>query len=269
MKILVVFLATVAIAFGAVDIQLPETIQGRSLSSIVVDAIEAFKLQMPCGLPEYGIPVLAPLRTSYQKISINGESVILDEELMDFALWDLDNFEIVEFQINVALMKVKFRFDWHSPHLVTDYNMWLQRLFGANMNVQRKGPAKFGLKDLTVWGEIKYRISLSRRLTIRSIDIRASVGDVNSQISNLSNNRIMNKMMNGIIEEWLMMVINENEEQMAALSDKHLTPLANRIIGGRKIDDIIAWITGGGSGQTPFDGEQCVPPTNDVQTKLA
>ncbi|XP_054745191.1 uncharacterized protein LOC129249412 [Anastrepha obliqua] len=260
MKFLIVMLAFVAVA-TSYEFQERLGVYDRSISSQMVTFIEGIRTQMPCGFPRLGLGPLSPARLSHREIVLNSDGLAFEGEIDDFILYGLDDFDIVNFKVSVLLSKVTFEFHWHKVHLVTNYKMDVNT--GKQIKLGRSGGAKLAIEDLIVVGSAKY--SMIGKLRLKEFKISATIGDVTSEIENLSSIKIINKKFNQIIEEWIMLAVNENTEEMEQLSNKYVVPLANDLIGDATLADIIALVIGNGSGSGGDDEErtECTPQGNE------
>ncbi|XP_065356896.1 uncharacterized protein LOC135951217 [Calliphora vicina] len=258
MKYLLVLLALMPLALAAEYQEIAEAKQ-RSISSQVVDAIEAAKEQMPCGFPGLGIPPLAPLKIAHQEIEIDIPAIQAFGEINNFRLDGLNDFDIVEFKVSPIFSRVNFKFNWNHVYFNTDYQMSSAR---GNMGLKRSGPAKFALKDFTVWGVIKYNLGLiSGNLSLKELSVYVSLGEVKSEIGGLSKIPIINRKLNRIIEEWFMITVNDNTNKVAELTNSMVVPIVNDMLSDMSLGDLLGMIGGGGSGEgEPAEKVPCVPP---------
>ncbi|XP_075150496.1 uncharacterized protein LOC142224598 [Haematobia irritans] len=261
MKYFLILLALMPLALGEDAIRAVIDANDRSISSQIVDAIEAAKEQMPCGFPGLGIPPLAPLKISHKEINIDGESIKAHGEINDFRLDGLNDFDVVEFKLSTILSRVTFKFNWNHVFLTTNYDM------ATDINMLSphiSGLAKFAIKNLQVWGEAKYSLGiLSGNIKLKSFNLYVSVEHVNSEIEGLSKYSIINKKLNQIIEEWVYLAINDNTENISDLTNGYLVPAVNDMIGDMSLSDLLGLIAGGGgsgSGSaSQGEKEVCVP----------
>ncbi|XP_067625375.1 uncharacterized protein [Eurosta solidaginis] len=254
MKFLLVLLA---IASVATSHEFQERIDAydRSISSQVIEYIEKIQKQMPCGFPRLGLGPLSPARLSHREIALNSDSLAIGGEINDFILYGLDDFDIVNLRINVILSKITFEFKWPKMHFDTKYNMNMNT--GNNKwKLGLNGRAKLAIEDLTVVGSAKY--SMLSKLRLKELKVSATIGDAKSEIENLSSMKIVNKKLNEIVEEWILMVVNENTKEMEQLSNKFVVPLVNDKIGDATLSDLLALILGGGGGSQE-NQEECIP----------
>lgn len=233
----------------------------RSISSQIVDAIEAAKVQMPCGFPGLGIPPLAPLKISHKEVNINTNAIKASGEINGFRLDGLNDFDVVQFKVNALLSRVNFEFNWNHVYLNTDYEMSTSM---DNFRVKRAGNAKMALKNLKVWGTIKYSLGvISGNVKIKSFDLFVSLEEVKSEIGGLSKYNIINKKLNQVIEEWIMLAINDNTENISDVTNGYVVPMANAMIGDMSLGDLLGLVGGGGGGSEsegePVEKLPCVP----------
>ncbi|TMW42869.1 hypothetical protein DOY81_012050, partial [Sarcophaga bullata] len=179
MKFFLVLIALMPLVWAAEFQEIAEAKQ-RSISSSIVDAIEDFKKQMPCGVPDAGIPPLAPLKTQHQEINIDNDALSAFGEANDVFVHGLDDFDIVDFKLNAILSRINFKFNWNKILAVANYEAFSER---GNKGLRREGSAKITFKDLLVRGTIKYNFGvISRKLTLKEVKVYVSLGEVKSEI---------------------------------------------------------------------------------------
>ncbi|KAL9874796.1 uncharacterized protein ACN427_013172 [Glossina fuscipes fuscipes] len=253
MKFFIVLFALINCIAGEDLLKEQNENQVRSISDQIKDQIEAAKEQMPCGFPGLGIPPLAPLRTSHQELKLNKGFLFAEGEIKDFRLDGLNDFDIDELNFNLISQKLKFKFTWSKIHFKTDYALKA----GFNrLAVHRAGDATFAVHNATVWGTIRYSISLSGTAQLKELSLYAQLDDVESDISGLSDNKIINKKLNEFVEEWVTLAVNENTDNLAEITNQYAKPIINELIRGMNILD---WILGGGDND-PEEKEPCIPP---------
>lgn len=234
----------------------------RSISSQINDYIERLRKQMPCGFPGIGVGPLSPARLSHRDITLNSTGLAVAGEIDDFILYGLDDFVFLV-KISVLHSKITFNFHWHKVHFDTKYKMNMNS--GNKIKAGRNGGAKFAVDDLKVVGSAKYNII--GKLRLKEFKISATIGDVNSEIENLSKIKIVNKKLNQIVEEWILLAVNENTSEMEEMANSFVVPFVNNMLGDATLADIIA-IVGGGGGGAGGEPKECIPPvapmTDDI-----
>ncbi|XP_011181199.1 uncharacterized protein LOC105211474 [Zeugodacus cucurbitae] len=262
MKFLLVLLAFVAAA-NSYEFQERLSIYDRSVSSQINDYIESLRKQMPCGFPGLGLGPLSPARLSHRDVALSSSGLVLAGEIDDFILYGLDDFDFLV-KINLVLSRVNFNFHWKKVHFDTKYKMDMNT--NNRLNAGRNGGAKFAIEDLKVVGSAKYNII--GKLRLKEFKISATIGDVNSEIENLSKIKIVNKKLNQIIEEWILLAVNENTSEMEQMANSFVVPFVNDLIGDATLADIIAIIAGGGGGGSGGEPEECVPPVAPLTDEM-
>ncbi|CAD6997376.1 unnamed protein product [Ceratitis capitata] len=255
MKFLLVLLACVALA-SSYEFRERQDAYERSVSSQVTEYIEGIRKQMPCGFPGLGLGPLSPAHLTHREIALNSDALALAGEVDDFILYGLDDFDFV-IKVNVVFSRITFNFHWHKVYFDTQYKMDMST--GNRVKMGRNGGAKLAIEDLKVVGSAKY--SIIGKLRLKEFKVSATIGDVNSEIENLSKIKIVNKKLNEIIEEWILLAVNENTSEMEELSNNFVVPFVNNQIGDATLADLIAMIAGGGGdGGSGGEQEECVPP---------
>ncbi|XP_030377318.1 uncharacterized protein LOC115626181 [Scaptodrosophila lebanonensis] len=215
--------------------------QSRSISSMIVDTLEAMKIQMEEGWPQYGIPPMAPLVLNHKELNFDSANGEFD----NIVIQGLNEFEIVSLKTSPLLSRMTFEFNFASLNVTTNYKADI----GSSSRMQRNGGAFLALEDLNIDGQIKYSLGvISGNVKIKDIKILIKVGNVVSNIENLSKYRILNRKLNEVVEEFITLTINDNTDFVAEWIDTTATPVMNDLIGDKSLADILGIINGGGSG---------------------
>ncbi|XP_033248742.1 uncharacterized protein LOC108161119 [Drosophila miranda] len=200
MKIFVALLAFVAFASAA---SVGEPIDSQSISSTIEDLIHGIQEQMPCGFAGLGIPPLAPLRIDHKNIDIDTSALKAKGSIDHFRLNGMDDFEIDEMKVNALTSKVTYKFTFRNVNVDTSYDLTvLLKKFGFTINLIGAGHAKFAIKDMVIWGTLKYSLGvLSGKLTLKSLEVRTHLGEVDSEIEGILGDGAVNEKMNLYLAE--------------------------------------------------------------------
>ncbi|XP_032311254.1 uncharacterized protein LOC116654468 [Drosophila ananassae] len=258
MKYFVALLAFVAVA-SAGTVGVP--IDNHSIASTVVDLIEGVKEQMPCGFTGLGIPPLAPLRIDHKNIDIDTEALKAEGTVDHFRLNGLNEFDIDEMKINALTSKVTYKFTFRDVNVDTQYDLKvLLKKYGFTVNLIGAGHAKFAIKDMVIWGTLKYSLGvISGNLKLKSLEVRTHLGEVDSEIEGILGDGTINEKMNEYLAEAVELAINENEDLITDTIESIALPVVNSILDDVSIADVIAGGTGGEGGEK----EVCIPPEFD------
>ncbi|XP_030377317.1 uncharacterized protein LOC115626180 [Scaptodrosophila lebanonensis] len=256
MKIALALLALVAAANAAA---VGEPIGELSLSSTVVEAIEGIQQQMPCGFPGMGIPPLAPLKIDHWNLDIDTPALKLKGSVDHFRLNGLNEFDIDEMKINAITSKVTYKFSFSNVNVDTKYDIeLLMKKYGFTINMVGAGHAKFALKDMVIWGTMKYSFGLlSGKLRLKSMEVRTHLGEVDSEIEGMLGDGAVNEKMNAYLAEAVETAINENEDLIAETIESVALPVVNSALEDVNIMDAV------GSGGEGGEKEACIPPELD------
>lgn len=212
---------------------------------------------MPCGFPGLGIPPLAPLKIAHKEINIDYPAIRLSGFVDNFRLNGLNDFDIAEMKVNAILSKVTFRFIFNNVNVDTMYDFQLMlKKAGFTINMIGAGPAKFAIKDMQIWGTMKYSLGvLSGKLKLKTLEVRTHIGEVDSDIEGILGEGIVNHKMNDVIAEALELVINENEDMITETIENAALPMVNSVLDEIKLTDLVGSI-GGGDGT---EKDACIP----------
>ncbi|TMW42870.1 hypothetical protein DOY81_012051, partial [Sarcophaga bullata] len=109
------------------------------------------------------------------------------------------------------------------------------------------GHAKFAIKDMHIWGKgtMKYSLGLiSGKMKLKSLDVRARIGEVESDIEGILGEGAINHKLNGILEEAVTMAVNENEDMIAQTIEDMALPRVNGVLDEYKLSDLVGSIGG-------------------------
>ncbi|EDW75774.1 uncharacterized protein Dwil_GK15116 [Drosophila willistoni] len=254
MKIFVALFALVAISNAA---SVGEPIDSMSISSTIVDLIEGIQEQMPCGFAGLGIPPLAPLRIDHKAIDIDTSALKVKGTVDHFRLNGLNEFDIDEMKVNALTSKVTYKFTFRDVNVDTQYDLEvLLKKYGFTINLIGAGHAKFAIKDMVIWGTLKYSLGmLSGKLSLKSLEVRTHIGEVDSEIEGILGDGTVNEKMNVYLAEAVELAINENEDLITETIEAIAVPAVNSILEEVSIADVIS-----GSGGEGGEKEVCIPP---------
>lgn len=219
------------------------------------DAIEDFKQRMPCGFPEYGLPPLAPYKTEHAEVGFDTDVLQAHGEVTDFRLYGLNDFDIVTLRVQVLLGVMNFKFNWNDVYFKTNYNVTAAP---GGMGLRRYGPAIVSFRNAAVWGVIKYNFNIfSGKVNVKKLSVYVSLGEVKSEIQGLSTIQIINKKINRLIEEWIMLAVNDNTNHLAEYTNNEVLPVVNDFLSDKTSSDLLGMAGSGGSKQP------CIPPEEE------
>lgn len=212
---------------------------------------------MPCGFPGMGIPPLAPLKINHKAVNIALPFFELKGSVDNFRLNGLNDFDIAEMKVNAILSKVTFRFVFNNINVDTMYDMSMMlKKYGFTIKMIGAGPAKFAIKDMQIWGTMKYSLGvLSGKLKLKTLEVRTHIGDVESDIEGILGEGMVNHKMNDIIEEAVELAVNENEDMIAETIETMALPMVNSVLDDMSLTDLV----GAGSGGEGGEKEACLP----------
>jgi len=224
-----------------------------------VDVIEGIKEQMPCGFTSVGLPPLAPLRIDHQDINIDSSVLKAQGTIDHFRLNGLNDFDIDEMKVNAITSKVTYKFTFRDVNVDTQYDLSvLLKKYGFTINLIGAGHAKFAIKDMVIWGTMKYSLGvISGNLKLKSLEVRTHLGEVDSEIEGILGDGSINEKMNEYLAEAVELAINENEDLIADTIESIALPAVNSVLDDISIAEIISGAGGDGEGG---EKEACIPP---------
>lgn len=225
----------------------------------MTEVIEGIRDQMPCGFPDQGIPPLAPLDIEHKEINIDTEALQLSGSIDNFLLNGLNDFDVAEMKVNAITSKVTFRFIFRNVNVDTQYDLKMRlKKAGFTINMIGAGHGRFAIKDMQIWGNLKYSLGLiSGKLKLKSLEVRTHLGEVDSDIEGILGDGAINHKMNDVLEEVVTMAINENEDMITDTIEAMVLPVVNNVLDEFKLSDLVGGIGGGEGGEKV----ECIPPT--------
>ncbi|XP_017014686.2 uncharacterized protein [Drosophila takahashii] len=240
-----VLLIALILALGScqgAEVAEPLSAQDRSISSVILEGFEAFRGVLQNGSPDYGIPVMAPMKMAKRSLDFSSGEFSGTLAVEDLVLQGLDQYEILVMKMDMIRSRFQFEFNFPSVNVTTQYDLDM----GSGYRMKRSGGAFFALENLNIQGRISYSLGVfTSQLRVKDVLVYPSVGNVKSEIENLSKYRIFNRKLNEVIEEFVTLTINDNTDFVASWVDEQATPICNDLIGDRTLSDIIGIITGG------------------------
>lgn len=206
----------------------------RDFNTQIVEALEHFKQEMPCGVPSLGIPPLSPLLVAQQDINLHIAGLEVTGEVSDFRLDGLNDFTIEQLRVNILKSQISFKFNWSRINFTTDY------VLSTNIGgIESSGVAKFGLENFTAQGDISYSLQfLTGTFKVNKFNLYLNVNDVRSDIDGLSEKHYLNSKLNEFIEEWILMAINDSSEKIVKLSNEFVLPVVNQALTAFTLNDL-------------------------------
>jgi len=258
MKTALVFLAIIAVTAAAKLID--PLAADRSISSSVQETIEGMRDQMPCGFPGMGIPPMAPLKISHKEVNIDTETIKMNGFVDHFRLYGLNDFDVAEMKINALTSKATFRFIFRNVFVDTLYDLRVVlKKAGFTINLIGDGPAKVAIKDMHIFGTLKYSIGLlSGKLKLKTLEVRTHIGEVESDIEGMLGQGGINHKLNDVIAEITEEVVNSNEDVITETIEALALPVVNSALEDVTLADLV-----GGGGGEGGEKEACIPPADD------
>lgn len=205
-----------------------------------------------------GIPPMAPLRVDHRDIDIDTEALKAQGSVDHFRLNGLNEFDIDEMKVNAITSKVTYRFIFRDVNVDTQYDLKvLLKKYGFTVNLIGAGHAKFAIKDMVIWGTLKYSLGvISGNLKLKSLEVRTHLGEVDSEIEGILGDGTINEKMNEYLAEAVELAINENEDLIADTIESIAVPAVNSVLDDLSLAEIISGAGGGEGGEK----EVCIPP---------
>ncbi|KAL7740393.1 hypothetical protein ACLKA6_013190 [Drosophila palustris] len=210
---------------------------------------EILRLQMRCGYPDRGIPVLAPAQMAFKSIDISTDSFRCQGNFTDLSIVGLDGFEFHTLQWSNIRHTIKFDMTFPRIQLKSsNYKLNFLSLWGD-------GVFDLELINLRAKGSFIIRPSaLTHGTHIKSWKVDWQLGKSSSKITGiLGKNALVSKIFNQIIDEFLELLINDNPNEISQFMEQLIVPPMNSVLENLAWYEITAIILGLVKGVLPVE----------------
>ncbi|XP_058822059.1 uncharacterized protein LOC131683781 [Topomyia yanbarensis] len=205
-----------------------ENVTKGILDHRIKELIELFKSLMPCGIPNLGIPVLAPLKLDH--ISFNFEQsglLSLKAELNNLLVEDLNKFDTVNVDLKILQMQLDFSLFFNAIKVTGEYKAQGSAIGLIPFN--RGGKVAFNLNGLTLDGSIKVKLD-GDKILLKELKQRPTVMSVNSKFEGAFLLPMNTFIFNKIVETALPKFLRDNEELVSSFLEDMIKPQMNKIL---------------------------------------
>ncbi|XP_017067999.1 uncharacterized protein LOC108105784 [Drosophila eugracilis] len=221
--------------------------------------IRKLQKQMECGWPQYGIPVLAPLRINEFDLDFKKGIFETLNHVFHLKIAGLDDFKIQKFKLNVITSKVTFDFlfqniDTTAQKYSTDTLIDALRQLGLSVEYEGSGELLFDLINLRIAGTLKYKLPMlwgSAKIT--SLKTTISLESVTSDISGFMGNGQINRAINSQLENIVVKAINDNQDSISETIESTIVPKVNKMLKGKDFWTIVDLILSSSDGESEDD----------------
>ncbi|XP_020810704.1 uncharacterized protein LOC110186010 [Drosophila serrata] len=221
--------------------------------------IRKLQKQMECGWPQYGIPVLAPLRINEFDLDFKKGIFETLNHVFHLKVAGLDDFKIQKFKLNVITSKVTFDFlfnniDTTAQKYSTDTLIDALRQLGLSVEYEGSGDLLFDLVNLRIAGTLKYKLPMlwgSAKIT--SLKTTISLGSVESDISGFMGNGKVNRAINRQLENIVVKAINDNQQAISDTIEDTIVPRVNKMLKGNDFWTLVDLILSSSDGEKEDD----------------
>ncbi|XP_065091989.1 uncharacterized protein LOC135712852 [Ochlerotatus camptorhynchus] len=222
-----------------------EQMEGSSLNEVIIDLIEQFKAIMPCGIPDLGVPTLVPFELNHTAFKIDQPGLLFfDAEINDLLIDDLNNFDIVNVDLQLFKFQLEFSFFFHSIKTTGQYKAKGKALNFIPFN--RGGKFGFNFNGLTLTGLIKIALN-GDKLAIDEFKLGPIVNSVDSKFEHVFllplNTLIFNKIVESVVPNFL----RDNQEKVTSFLENLIKPEINDLLDDYTLQDLIGLLDGSNS----------------------
>ncbi|EDV58621.1 uncharacterized protein LOC6540738 [Drosophila erecta] len=221
--------------------------------------IRKLQKQMECGWPQYGIPVLAPLRVNEFDLDFKKGIFQTLNHVFRLKIAGLNEFQIQKFKLNVITSKVTFDFlftniDTTAQKYNTDTLIDALRQLGLSVEYEGSGELLFDLVNLRIAGTLKYKLPMlwgSAKIT--SLKTTISLESVTSDITGFMGNGKINRAINSQLENIVVKGINGNQDLISDTIENAIVPPVNKMLKGKDFWTIVDLILSSSEGESEDD----------------
>ncbi|EDV31989.1 uncharacterized protein Dana_GF14265 [Drosophila ananassae] len=221
--------------------------------------IRKLQKNMECGWPQYGIPVLAPLRINELDLDFKKGIFETLNHVFRLKIAGLDDFKIQKFKLNVITSKVTFDFlfaniDTTAQKYSTDTLIDALRQLGLSVEYEGSGELLFDLVNLRIAGTLKYKLPMlwgSAKIT--SLKTTISLESVESDITGFMGNGKINRAINSQLENIVVKAINNNQQTISDTIENTVLPPVNKMLKGNDFWTLVDLILSSSDGESEDD----------------
>lgn len=221
--------------------------------------IRKLQKQMECGWPQYGIPVLAPLRINEFDLDYKKGIFETLNHVFRLKIAGLNDFNIQKFKLNVITSKITFDFlfkniDTTAQKYDTDTLIDALRQLGLSVEYEGSGELLFDLVNLRIAGTLKYKLPMlwgSAKIT--SLKTTISLESVTSDITGFMGNGKINRAINSQLENIVVKGINGNQDAISETIENAIVPRVNKILKGKDFWTVVDLILASSDGESEDD----------------
>ncbi|EDW11907.1 uncharacterized protein LOC6576476 [Drosophila mojavensis] len=206
---------------------------------------EFLRLQMQCGYPAKGIPILAPAQLSYKEVDIQADAFSGRGNFTNISIVGLDSFEFSQLQWSNIFHTIKFDVSFPSIRLKAEnYKFDLRRFLGATASNKCDGVFDVELLDVRANGSFVLRpSSLTNGIHVTRWNVDWQLGNAISQITG-TGSKYLEKFINSVLQDFLQLLINDNPEEISQFMEQLLVAPLNTVFGNVAWYEITAIILG-------------------------
>ncbi|XP_016961917.1 uncharacterized protein LOC108032551 [Drosophila biarmipes] len=199
---------------------------------------EFVRLQMRCGYPARGVPILAPAQIAFQEIAIGTENFGCNGNFTELIIEGLDGYEFSKLEWSNILHTIKFDINFPKISLKSsNYKLnLLARLFGGDISLWGDGVFNLELINFRANGSFVIRPKSSTSgVYVKSWKVDWELEEAKSQTTGFMNSRLYTKFVNDMIKEYLDILINDNPTEVSQFMEELIVPPMNLVL------DNVAW----------------------------
>ncbi|XP_017108749.2 uncharacterized protein [Drosophila bipectinata] len=217
---------------------------------------EFIRLQMRCGYPDRGVPVLAPAQVAYQEIAINTENFGCNGNFTDLVVEGLDGYEISQLEWSNIRHTIKFDIKFPKISLKSsNYKLnLLAGLFGDRFSLWGDGAFDLELIDFRAHGSFIIRpTTATSGVHVQSWKVDWELGEAKSQTTGIMDSRLYSKFVNELVKEYLDILVNDNPAEVSQFMEELIVPPMNVVLANVAWYEITAIILGLVNGVLPVE----------------
>ncbi|XP_052852213.1 uncharacterized protein LOC128262155 [Drosophila gunungcola] len=217
---------------------------------------EFLRLQLRCGYPARGVPILAPAQISYKDINIRTENFGCNGNFTELIIEGLDGYEFSKLVWSNIFHTIKFDINFPKISLKSsNYKLnILARLFGGDFSLWGDGVFNLELVNFRANGSFILRPkSATSGVHVKSWKVDWELEEAKSQITGVMNSRLYSKFINDLVKEYLEVMINGSPTEVSQFMEELIVPPMNLVLDNIAWYEITAIIMGLANGILPVE----------------
>ncbi|XP_076634825.1 uncharacterized protein LOC143348479 [Colletes latitarsis] len=210
---------------------------------MLVGFLEKLKDILKTGNPDFGIPVLDPLKKEHVNVDLNEKGVIeLKGALDNFYVYGVSSYTVNQGDFKLAGFLANISLTWNEIDLMTEYNV--NGKLADLISIYGKGSIKVQGKDLTVKVDTKLSINEERKLYVKDLSLQVHLKQLEFKITGLNNDAELSRLVSNIVSDITPQLIEDYQKQLSQTVSPLVINQLNKLLKDMTLDKLINIISG-------------------------